>query len=335
MNPVNCSTRTNASELPMINEPTVLVLGAGASCPYGFPTARGLKRLICDAFPGPEEGAASEQLADRAGCDPIDFWNFREAFLRSGQPSIDAFLEHRPDFLKAGKIAIAYCLVPFEDEAALYDFDEIGDRNWYEHLAVKLSGSFDDFGFNRIGIITFNYDRSLEHYLVTSLQNLHGRSLADSVAALERIPIVHVYGQLGINPYPGCMVRTTTPEFKRSGCRRYLPDRDDEWLVAQAAEGITLVHEQGAQDNVAAGRDLLTAAKRICFLGFGYHSLNVSRLQIDTENAGSKFIVGTSQGLEGADIGNAQKSVQDALGSAIQLENCDNLRLLKLHGVLG
>ena len=34
----------------MITTPADLVLGAGASYPYGFPTARGLKELICEQF---------------------------------------------------------------------------------------------------------------------------------------------------------------------------------------------------------------------------------------------------------------------------------------------
>jgi len=34
----------------VITTPTVLVLGAGASAPYGFPTALELKQKICNAF---------------------------------------------------------------------------------------------------------------------------------------------------------------------------------------------------------------------------------------------------------------------------------------------
>jgi hypothetical protein len=33
---------------------------------------------------------------------------------------VDAFLERRPEFLGVGKLAIAYCLIPLEDEAKLY-----------------------------------------------------------------------------------------------------------------------------------------------------------------------------------------------------------------------
>jgi hypothetical protein len=152
----------------VITTPTVLVLGAGASYPYGFPTAKGLKELICDAFASPTTRATlllSDESDDLKYSPPSaeEFFQFREAFLKSGQPSVDAFLEHRPNFLRVGKLAIAHCLIPFEDEAKLYRPDLSRGGNWYEYLSVKLSSSFEQFGDNKLSIITFNYDRSVEH----------------------------------------------------------------------------------------------------------------------------------------------------------------------------
>src|SRR6266536_2084560 len=113
----------------MITIPTVLILGAGASCPYGFPTAKKLKRLICDAFSSPET-RASVVLSGLCGYRPHKFFEFREAFRKSGVSSVDAFLEHRTDFLEVGKLAIAYCLIPFEDEARLY-VPSAPENDWY------------------------------------------------------------------------------------------------------------------------------------------------------------------------------------------------------------
>jgi hypothetical protein len=71
--------------------------------------------------------------------------------LKSGQPSVDAFLERRPEFLGVGKLAIAYCLIPFEDEAKLYcQPDSSRGANWYEYLSVKLNSSFEEFGENNM-----------------------------------------------------------------------------------------------------------------------------------------------------------------------------------------
>lgn len=42
---------------------TVFILGAGASCPYGFPTAVGLKNFICKDYSGFQ--GFNEPLRDR------------------------------------------------------------------------------------------------------------------------------------------------------------------------------------------------------------------------------------------------------------------------------
>ena len=100
----------------MITTPTVLVLGAGASCPYGFPTAKELKNRICEVFSNPDVISRLAKGLDRSS---DQFVEFREAFWKSGTSSVDAFLEARPEFLAVGKLAIAYCLIPFENEPDL------------------------------------------------------------------------------------------------------------------------------------------------------------------------------------------------------------------------
>jgi hypothetical protein len=75
----------------MITTPTVLVLGAGASYPYGFPTGKGLRDLICETFSS--TNAMASQLLGSLNPEgtrfaPDEFFQFREAFLKSGQPSV-------------------------------------------------------------------------------------------------------------------------------------------------------------------------------------------------------------------------------------------------------
>src|SRR5712671_5186207 len=104
----------------MITTPTVLVLGAGASYPYGFPTGKQLKEQICNTF-SPEGSLPDVFASEECTLEPEQFFAFREAFLRSGQPSIDAFLERRPNFLDVGKLVIAFSLMPYEKEENLYN----------------------------------------------------------------------------------------------------------------------------------------------------------------------------------------------------------------------
>ena len=75
---------------------------------------------------------------------------------------IDAFLTVGQSF-NVGKLAIAYCLMLFEDETKLYQPDgDLRGGNWYAYLVGKLDLTFEEFGNNKLSIVTFNYDRSLE-----------------------------------------------------------------------------------------------------------------------------------------------------------------------------
>jgi hypothetical protein len=304
----------------MITEPTVLILGAGASYPYEFPTAKELKGLICETFSNPNT-VGSRLIGDHSEHSRDEVFGFREAFLKAGQPSVDAFLERRPNFLDVGKLAIAYCLIRFEEEALLYRPNPKRGGDWYEYMSSKLNSSYENFALNQLSIITFNYDRSLEHYLLTALVNLHGRPREECAESLAEIPIIHVYGQLGKTPYP------------QFGCRPYRPDRESFANISAAAAGITLLHEQSS--DIQEVRQVLMDAKLICFLGLGYHQMNLARLAIDTKNAGSKRIFGTAKGLLGDELNDASERIHKILGSKPKLADADSLDLLRSHLVLG
>jgi hypothetical protein len=304
----------------VITEPTVLILGAGASYPYGFPTASELKGLICDAFSNPDT-FGSRLLGDNSDYNRDQIFDFRQAFWRAGQPSIDSFLEYRKDLLGIGKLAIAYCLVPFEDEKSLYmPVPQHLGGHWYEYLSVKLTADFDHFSDNKLSIITFNYDRSLEHYLFLALQNLHRKSAEECAKKLAEIPIIHVYGQLGKEPYP------------QPKSRDYDPDNTRFIHVARAAAGITLLHEEAGDLEIA--RKFLNDAAKICFLGFSYHPLNLKRLQL--ENSSGRRVFGTVRGLLGKEVQQTQEALHNRLLTGnVLIQDEENLALLRKHLILG
>jgi hypothetical protein len=302
----------------VITTPTVLTLGAGASCPYGFPTAKELKALICEAFPHPT-AKACQFLGENTPHSSDKFFEFRDAFLKSGQSSVDAFLEHRPDFLEVGKLAIAYCLIPFEAEGKLYRIDESRGGDWYGHLSEKLNSTFEEFGNNKLSIITFNYDRSLEHYLLNSLHYSHGKEFADCAETLPKIPIIHVYGQLG----------TVNYSYPLEQYNQYRPD-PDRLINVGAARGITLLHEEDS-GGAEAAREVLRVAERVCFLGFSYHPLNVARLNIGGRFDLRTTVIGTARGLIGQEVQAARSTLLRAIGGNITLSDADNLYLLREH----
>lgn len=254
----------------MITVPTTLVLGAGASKPYDFPTGKALREELCD--PGKLNGLP-EKYSEQ------DISAFCEAFKRSQMPSIDAFLANRkdhhvmgagsPTFSELGKAAIAYCLMQREDESKLF---LERDDHWYQYLWSKISDSLESFGSSQLKIITFNYDRSLERYLLVALQNAFGIRATDAATHLRKIPILHVYGKLGALP--------ELPE-PNSQTRPYSADKLTPMAIDIAAKGIRVIDEHRKDDGIfQQASSWLRESQRICFIGFGFDSTNVRRLKL-------------------------------------------------------
>jgi hypothetical protein len=84
--------------------------------------------------------------------------DFAAKLRDSGRDSVDAFLEHNPNFLDVGKPSIAATLIPHEDP------DAIQDGDWYRNLFNAMNAPFAEFENNKLAVITYNYDRSLEFY---------------------------------------------------------------------------------------------------------------------------------------------------------------------------
>jgi hypothetical protein len=182
----------------MITKPTVLVLGAGASMDYGYPSGAGLLENIL------KQNNSSEWkwLFRQKEISNNDIEQYRNALYLSQQPSVDAFLEHRPEFIDIGKLTMALYLMSCEEEVVLYDFG-IRTKGWYHYLLNSINTGFDEFVENKLSIITFNYDRSLEYFLFTALKNTYNKSDDVIAEVVKKIPIIHVHGYLGPLPLGG------------------------------------------------------------------------------------------------------------------------------------
>lgn len=101
----------------MIAARTVLILGAGASKPYGFPLGVELTASILEGLGSDERNGLSRMLR-ACGFDSEEIDRFRNRLSALGTKTVDRFLEHQPEFLKIGRTAIAATLVPCEDGPA-------------------------------------------------------------------------------------------------------------------------------------------------------------------------------------------------------------------------
>jgi hypothetical protein len=284
----------------MIEAPTVLVLGAGASAPFGFPTGQGLKRHICSPEFNSSRGPVSS--LGSAGFDIEKIGDFVHALSKSGRPSVDAFLEHRDDFVEIGKAVIAASLLPIEKTKRVfhpwrYNKQTVPDKqaqegNWYDQLfGVLCDGTpFDEVDKNDLSVITFNYDRSLEQYLFIALKNSYNKSDKECAEKLDKFPIVHVHGSLGALPW-----QSGTPDPSR-----LVPydSEGDAAYVRRGAENIRIIPETMTDtEEFVQARDLISKASRLLFLGFGYHRTNMERLVPESVRILPKHVMGTSLGL--------------------------------------
>jgi hypothetical protein len=109
---------------------TVFVIGAGASAPYDYPLGVGLVNQITGRTGQPE----TREFFEKAGFTVDHLRDFSSALARSGRRSVDAFLEHRTEFLEIGRVAIARVLIEHENTDLPFTDRE---RGWLFYLFEK------------------------------------------------------------------------------------------------------------------------------------------------------------------------------------------------------
>ncbi|WP_047514029.1 hypothetical protein [Methylophilus sp. Q8] len=253
----------------MITKPTLFILGAGASIPYGFPSGWELRNKICEAAQGIDAPIVLS-LNTAIGVPCEDIIDFARRFKQSRLISIDTFLSKRPEYSRIGKTLIAYQLIPKELD---YNFDNLNtDDDWYCALWNALASNartVAELTENKIKIFTFNYDRSLERYLHTAIMNTFNVSEGEALDGLKHFDIQHVYGSLG--------VFGISDDYSKN-IRAYsgLFDRNS---VNVAIESLRVIPEARAEDSVFQKvQEAFVWADHVCFLGFGFDALNIQRL---------------------------------------------------------
>lgn len=284
----------------MITTPTVLILGAGASVHVRFPTGAKLAGLVLDRC-----DSEYSQLG-QLGYAPTSIKDFKQAFRLSSRKSVDRFLEHRPDFLEIGRAAIAEVLISFENPEIL----ALEENDWYPFLFERMDSDFCDFVKNRLAVVTFNYDRSLEQFLFTALTNSFGRSGPEVATTLTSIPIVHVHGSLGRLPWQD-------PDG-----RSYTIDVDPDSL-RKAADSIRIVHEAADDDPLfGEAARLLQSAERIVFLGFGYHPTNIRRLGHQLDQRNGQQVIGSTIGMTDLEVRTVNRESGLSLPLVRKMDSC-------------
>lgn len=277
----------------MIEIPTCLVLGAGASVPYGFPSGIELRKRILKNF---ADKRWLDLLSELRFEDEDFIESFHSDFNISKILSIDRFLELHPDYLDIGKLAIAFALIPFEYHHNFLVIDEPPDR-WYSPLWNKLlTPNVNQLHLNKLKIITFNYDRSLEYFIYNAIKGSYPKATENNCATfLNTLDIIHIYGKLGNLPWQGGQSRPYSPKAT-----------SHQYKIASGQ--IKIVSEQVPKyDLFNDPREYLSKVQRIFFLGFGFDETNLQRLRIElVQEKEKKDIRGTAFRLGKAEIESLQ-----------------------------
>lgn len=264
----------------------VLILGAGASVPYGFPTGNELRHWICDLWAYRDRGSAIYDLNINPNPDrptrifhalkqlnirPDDVANLGKMVTESKLPSIDRLVFHRAK--EIGHIArslIAALLLDSESESALQNPRADGD--WFSPLWSSLTAgrkSISDVVTDKLAVFTFNYDRSLERLFFSACKATYG---VDDKAASEfvsKIYIEHFYG-------------TTTKLYELNGLgAKFDCDRAQLHEAVELAEQEIWLIDDDRKRQATAFEKARTAfghAKIVTFLGYGFDEINDKNL---------------------------------------------------------
>ena len=207
---------------------------------------------------------------------------FVDALRGSRLYSIDAFLGIRTEFADIGKRAIAAVLLDHEHRSNVRSDDVKSD--WYDYLWNRVASGQgkDEMTFGWLKVVTFNYDRTLETFLLRAAMHTYGLSEVDAENMVQALQIEHVYGRLG-SPW------RSSADYVEFG-----PVVTSE-IVAKAAESLIVIPEaRDDEPSFLRARQMLSAADAVCFLGFGFDDLNLRRL--DSHNTCTSMIMRPDRG---------------------------------------
>lgn len=343
----------------MIERRTTLVVGAGASAECGLPIGAELKGRIAQLLDIRFEHGHRQQSGDHTVCDALRLaveqmdpptrdinphlhacWRIRDAMPQA--TSIDNFIDvHQGDsrIELCGKLAIARSILEAERRSPLY-FDPHGSHRaprfealqptWFNSFFQLLTENCQpaqlEQRFAGLTLITFNYDRCIEHFLFHALQNYYGISAEHSAGLLKQLAIFHPYGSVGPLPWQ-----------EPAGAVDFGAEQDSRGVLALARQIRTFT--QGTdpkQSDIERIRTRFLDSQIVLFLGFAYHRLNLQLLRaggVAHAHPPKTKYFGTAIGLSDSDCGEIRQELHALGGAPVdQIHVRNSLTCAKLFG---
>lgn len=326
----------------MLRTRTTLIVGAGASAELQFPTNAELLARIIQGYDFKRTNSETStrdgqlllrniyKLAEKLNKKVEDVAAAAERLrnaCRLGR-SIDTVLEqydHDPLVVACGKLAITFFMGQAESRSNLKDIPRVEGE-------LPLQGKIAEYWIYQLGqlitsgvprskigqtleqltIINFNYDRSVEHFLPYALVMAYGIELKEAQQVIaEKLDIVHPHGSVGRLPWQ----KGEAPQAEWGV--------EQPWNIHAIAAQLKSLNERSADRN--ALRDIrlsVASAKRLVFLGFGFHPQNVDLLFENTLSHNPEVLISTY----GMSSGNAA-TVAQMIRRLAGLESADQLMI--------
>jgi hypothetical protein len=316
----------------------VLIVGAGASKEVGLPIGSELKATIAkyldiryqhgfEKISGDDViNSAFREYAKVNNPERPDINPYLEAGwrVRDAMPlaiSIDNFIDsHRNEekIAVCGKLAIARAILAAEAGSKLH----INKGNIYNKLKFSSLEATWFVSFFRIltencqvtdlpqrlskvAIITFNYDRCIEHFLFYAFQHYYQINADHASSLLDGLEIHHPYGAVGKLPWQN---KTDGFEFGA--------DPHFTQLIKLAAELRTFCEGiDPSKSDIVAIRSTLASASNVSFLGFAFHKLNLKLLFADLPDGQRErdcSVYGTAYGISSTDLQQISSELSNA-----------------------
>ncbi|WP_156363171.1 hypothetical protein [Brevundimonas sp. Leaf168] len=261
----------------MLRPSTTFVLGAAFSADLGLPLGEGLKLKLVEVLPKNHGEGGNEKLRWLLGQHGNPEWFDASRTLRAALPyaaSIDNLVEHHQHdhvLVQVAKWSIA-CAIALEEQRSAIGSKpagralEAGNSSVYHQLfrliVAGVSRRNLDEAFKRLQVITFNYDRTLEAFLVRALAAHSGLSTEAAEEVVSHATILHAYGALG--------------QDENGNAPRQFTEVQSSDGIEQLARGIRTFSEKVQSGESDLLRHIVRDSERLIFLGCAYHKQNLN-----------------------------------------------------------
>lgn len=278
---------------------TIFILGAGASKPYGYPTASELRNDIIKHY----EDVIRQTLElmhypqDNIKEEIERIKPIIEKFDLSHTSSIDLFLTRHRDSVDIilGTQLIWLYIMCYERRSKLSSQIEELEEDWYYEFFNELTGDItskqdlSNLPGEKICFITFNYDRSLENYLFLSFKNSFSLTAEETKKIMnEHFTFHHVYGKVLNLEWES---ETYGAPYKNEMSLHFLNE---------AHKLINLTYDQRQMESPI--QDLIKNNITLIFLGFSFAKANIDFLNLREILTPDHTIYATGVGLHDSRI---------------------------------